>query len=117
MASWGLTRIRTEDARGRTRITWNSCVSCTKHKRRAVLRGQIVNKCDVDDLVAAAVEAIEGDVTDHDMCMDLIQTIQEVFDQVVLPGPPPLSRGRPHVLRKLEALNIAKAESTGDTRQ
>ena len=70
---------------------------------------------EVDDLVAAAVEAIEGDVTDHDMCMDLIQTIQEVLDQVVFPGPPPLSSGRPHVLRKPEALNIAKAESTGDT--
>ena len=28
---------------------------------------------DVDELVAAAVEAIEGDVTDHDMHMDLIQ--------------------------------------------
>ena len=42
---------------------------------------------DVDELVAAAVEAIEGDVTDHDMCMDLIQTIQEDFDQVVFPGP------------------------------
>ena len=70
---------------------------------------------DVDELVAAAVEAIEGDVTDHDMCMDLIQTIQEVFDQAVFPCPPPLSRGRPHVLRKPEALNIAKAESTGDT--
>ena len=69
---------------------------------------------DVDDLVAAAVEAIEGDVTDHDMCMDLIHTIQEVFDQVVFPGPSPLSRGRPHVLRKPEALNTAKAESIGD---
>ena len=70
---------------------------------------------DVDELVAAAVEAIEGDVTDHDMSMDLIQTIQEVFGQAVFPGPPPLSRGRPHVLRKPEALNIAKAESIGDT--
>ena len=38
---------------------------------------------DVDELVAAAVEAIEGDVTDHDMCIDLIQTIQEVFDHAV----------------------------------
>ena len=27
----------------------------------------------------------EGDVTDHDMCMDPIQTIQEVFDQAVFP--------------------------------
>ena len=70
---------------------------------------------DVDKLVAAAAEAIEGDVTDHDMCMGLIQTIQEVFDQAVFPGSPPLSRGRPHVLRKPEALNTAKAESTGDT--
>ena len=32
-----------------------------------------------------AMEAIEGDVTDHDMCMDLFQTIQEVFDQAVFP--------------------------------
>ena len=38
---------------------------------------------DVDELVAAAVEAIEGDVTDHDMSIDLIQTIQEVFDHAV----------------------------------
>ena len=45
--------------------------------------------------------------------MDLIQTIQEVFDQAVFPGPPPLSRGKQHVLRMPEALNIAKAESTG----
>ena len=30
------------------------------------------------------MEAIEGDVTDHDMCMDLTQTIHEVFDQAVL---------------------------------
>ena len=35
---------------------------------------------DVDVLVAAAVEAIERDVTDHDMCMDLIQMIHEVFN-------------------------------------
>ena len=40
---------------------------------------------DMDELVAAAMEAIEGDVTDHDMCMDLIQTMQEVFDQAVFP--------------------------------
>ena len=39
----------------------------------------------VDELVAAAVEAIEGDATDHDKCTDLIQTIQEVFDQAVFP--------------------------------
>ena len=38
---------------------------------------------DIDELVAVAMEAIEGDVTDHDMCMDLTQTIQEVFDQAV----------------------------------
>ena len=37
---------------------------------------------DVDVLVAAAVEAIEKDVMDKDMLTDLIQTIQEVFDQV-----------------------------------
>ena len=28
---------------------------------------------DIDELVAVAMEAIEGDVTDHDMCMDLIK--------------------------------------------
>ena len=38
---------------------------------------------DVDELVVAPVEAIEGELTDHDMCMDLIQTIEEVFDQAV----------------------------------
>ena len=32
---------------------------------------------------AAAVEAIEGDVTDHDMRTDLIQMIPEAFAQVV----------------------------------
>ena len=32
-------------------------------------------------LVAAAVEAIDKDVTDQDMLVDLIQMIQEVFDQ------------------------------------
>ena len=37
---------------------------------------------DVDELVAVAVEAIEDDVTDEDMLTDLIQMIQEVFDQV-----------------------------------
>ena len=37
---------------------------------------------DVDVLVAAAVEAIEKDVTDQDTLMDLIQMTQEVFDQV-----------------------------------
>ena len=37
---------------------------------------------DVDLLVAAAVEAIEKDVTDKDMLTDLIQMIQEVFGQV-----------------------------------
>ena len=40
---------------------------------------------DMDELVAVVMEAIEGDVTDHNMCMDLIQTIQEVFDQAVFP--------------------------------
>ena len=40
---------------------------------------------DVDALVAAAMEAIEGDVTDQDMLMDLIQMIRDVFDQVGLP--------------------------------
>ena len=38
---------------------------------------------DVDELVAAAMEAIEEDVTDCDMCTDLIQMIQEVFDHAV----------------------------------
>ena len=43
---------------------------------------------DVDVLVAAAVEAIEKkNVTDQDMLMDLIQMIQEVFDQVGFPCP------------------------------
>ena len=37
---------------------------------------------DVDELMAAAVEAIE-DVTNYDTCMDLIQTIQEVCDHAV----------------------------------
>ena len=36
---------------------------------------------DVDELVAVAMEAIEEDVTDYDMCTDLIQMIQEVFDR------------------------------------
>ena len=55
---------------------------------RAVMTGW---KCyeqgerDMDDLVAAAMEAIEGDVTDHGTCMGLIQTIQEAFDQAVFP--------------------------------
>ena len=40
---------------------------------------------DIDELVAVAKEAIEGEVTDRDMCMDLTQTIQEVFDQAVFP--------------------------------
>ena len=43
---------------------------------------------DVDVLVVAVVEAIEGDVTDHDMLVDLIQMIREVFDQVGFPCPP-----------------------------
>ena len=46
---------------------------------------------DVDVLVAAAVEAIEKDVTDQDMLLDLIQMIQEVFDQVGAPCPPGIS--------------------------
>ena len=46
---------------------------------------------DVDVLVAAAVEAIERDVTDQDMLIDLIQMIQEVFDQVGSPCPPGIS--------------------------
>ena len=38
---------------------------------------------DADELVAAAVDEIEGDVTDYDMCIDLIQMIQDVFDHTV----------------------------------
>ena len=38
---------------------------------------------DVDELMAAAMEAIEGDVTDYDMCMDLTRTIQEVFNHAI----------------------------------
>ena len=38
---------------------------------------------DVDELMAAAMEAIEGDVTNCDTCMDLTQTIQDVFDHAV----------------------------------
>ena len=48
---------------------------------------------DVDVLVAAAVEAIEKDVTDQDMLMDLIPMIQEVFDQVGAPCPAGISVG------------------------
>ena len=55
---------------------------------RAVMTGRKFfeeGERDVDVLVAAAVEAIEGDVTDHDMLTDLIQMIREVFDQVGFP--------------------------------
>ena len=38
---------------------------------------------DVDELVAAAMEAVEEDVTDYDMCTDLVQMIQEIFDHAV----------------------------------
>ena len=58
---------------------------------RAVTTGWKYNEegvRDVDVLVAAAVEAIEKDVTDQDMLMDLIQMIQEVFDQVDPPCAP-----------------------------
>ena len=41
-----------------------------------------VGERDVDEL-AAEVEAIEGNVTDYDMCIELITTIQEVFDHAV----------------------------------
>ena len=37
----------------------------------------------VDEQVAAAMEAIEEDVTDYDMRTDLLQKIQEVFDHAV----------------------------------
>ena len=40
---------------------------------------------DIDEMVAVAMEGIEGNVTDHDICMDLIQTIHEVFDEAVSP--------------------------------
>ena len=46
---------------------------------------------DVDELVAVAVQAIEKDVTDQDMLMDLIEMMQEVFDQVGSPCPPSIS--------------------------
>ena len=36
---------------------------------------------DIDELVAAAVESVEDDVTDEEMLIDLIQMIREVFDQ------------------------------------
>ena len=38
---------------------------------------------DVHELVAAAMEAIEEDVTDYDMYTDLIQMTQQVFDLAV----------------------------------
>ena len=38
---------------------------------------------DVDERMAAEMEAIEGDVTDYDTCMDLTQTIQEVFGHAI----------------------------------
>ena len=44
-----------------------------------------------DVLVAAAVEAIEKYVTDQDMLVDLVQLIQEVFDQLGSPCPPGIS--------------------------
>ena len=43
---------------------------------------------DVDVLMSAAVEEIEGDFTDHDTLTDPIQMIREVFDQVGFPCPP-----------------------------
>ena len=46
---------------------------------------------DVDELVAAVVEAVEDDVTDEDMLIDLNQMIREVFDQVGPPCPPGIS--------------------------
>ena len=38
---------------------------------------------DVDELMPAAMEAVEGDVTDYDMCMDLTRTKQEVFNHAI----------------------------------
>ena len=46
---------------------------------------------DIDELVAAAVESVEDDVTDEEMLIDLIQMIREVFDQVGPPCPPGIS--------------------------
>ena len=61
---------------------------------RAVTTGwKYYEECvwNIDELVAAAVEAVEDDVTDEDMLIDLIQTIREVFDQVGPPCPPGIS--------------------------
>ena len=46
---------------------------------------------DIDELVAAAVESVEDDVTDEEMLIDLIEMIPEVFDQVGTPCPPGIS--------------------------
>ena len=43
---------------------------------------------DIDELVAAAVESVEGDVTDEEMLIDLIQMVREVFDQADPSCPP-----------------------------
>ena len=43
---------------------------------------------DVDELVAAAVEAIEDDVTDEDMLIYVIQMLRRVLCQVDPPCPP-----------------------------
>ena len=38
---------------------------------------------DVGELMAAAMEATQGDITNRDMYMNLTQTIQEVFDHAI----------------------------------
>ena len=58
---------------------------------RAVTTGwKYYEECvrDIDELVAAAVESVEDDVTDEEMLFDLIQMIREVFDQAGPPCPP-----------------------------
>ena len=50
---------------------------------RAVTTGEGAR--DIDELVAAAVESVEDDVTVEEMLIDLVQMIREVFDQAGLP--------------------------------
>ena len=46
---------------------------------------------DIDELVAAAVESVEDDVTDEEMLIGLIQMIREAFDQAGPTCPPGIS--------------------------
>ena len=46
---------------------------------------------DIDELVEAAVEPVEDDVTDEEMLIDLIQMMRDVFDQAGAPCPPGIS--------------------------